>query len=136
MLSKAKTADRPILVADVQVDGNDDFGSVEIELSLQAKQQSLVEAPDLAGEYDEYLEHLLYLIVLKPKDLESHVRRVFLAYQKGTEEHLYAALLDFLIALDGLGPSLWARMFHQVSVVFANQMLNYFVIIDDVVGRV
>lgn len=56
------------------------------------------------------LNVLTFRVSRKPKDLLSHLRRIYFCYQQTLSEPLYAALLDFLIVLNGKGRTLSLRM--------------------------
>ncbi len=60
------------------------------------------------------VEHLYQQIVYKvstnPKQLISHIQRIYFTYRQGMVEPLYAALVDLFSVLDGRGKELSIRM--------------------------
>ena len=60
------------------------------------------------------VEHLYQQIVYKvstnPKQLISHIERIYFTYRQGMVEPLYAALIDLFSVLDGRGKELSKRM--------------------------
>ena len=69
------------------------------------------------------VEHLYQQIVYKvstnPKQLISHIERIYFTYRQGMVEPLYAALIDLFSVLDGRGKELSKRM-----VSFAHSLLT------------
>jgi len=69
------------------------------------------------------VEHLYQQIVYKvstnPKQLISHVQRIYFTYREGLPEPLYAALVDLFSVLNGRGDELSKRM-----VSFAHTLLT------------
>lgn len=56
------------------------------------------------------LDALVFKVRRKPKDLKAHLRRIYFCYQKRLPAQLYAALLDFVIILQGKGKAICRRM--------------------------
>jgi len=56
------------------------------------------------------LDSLAFKVRRDPKNLLSHLRRIYFCYDKRLSEQLYAALLDFLIVLQGKGEAISRRM--------------------------
>lgn len=56
------------------------------------------------------LDDIIFQIIVQPKTLSAHLQRIYLCYQQGLSEDLFAALLDLLIVLEGKGRSLSQRM--------------------------
>jgi hypothetical protein len=61
------------------------------------------------------LTNLTYKVSLKPKDLLTHLRRIYCCYQNRFTIPLYAALLDLLIVLNGKGQQLSLRLISGCS---------------------
>lgn len=58
------------------------------------------------------LTSLSFKVSRKPKDLIAHLCRIYFCYQNELSEPLYAALLDFLIVLNGKGRKISWRLIH------------------------
>lgn len=58
------------------------------------------------------LNTLVFKVRRNPKNLLSHLRRIYFCYQKGLPTQLYAALLDLLIILQGKGKAFSRRMLY------------------------
>lgn len=58
------------------------------------------------------LTSLSFKVSRKPKDLIAHLCRIYFCYQNQLSEPLYAALLDFLIILNGNGRKISRRLIH------------------------
>lgn len=56
------------------------------------------------------LTKLVYRVSRRPKDLLSHLRRIYCCYQNHLPQQLYGALLDLLLVLNGKGQSLSQRL--------------------------
>ena len=59
---------------------------------------------------ESVLNVLTFKVCRKPKDLLAHLRRIYYCYQNALSEQLYAALLDFLIVLNGKGRKISMRL--------------------------
>ncbi|MGR8930595.1 MAG: type IV pilus assembly protein FimV [Gammaproteobacteria bacterium] len=59
---------------------------------------------------DAILNTLTSKVARRPKDLLAHLRRIYFCYQNALSEQLYAALLDFMIVLNGRGRRLSVRL--------------------------
>ncbi len=59
---------------------------------------------------DQLLNALVFKVRRNPKDLKAHLRRIYLCYQNRLPSQLYAALLDFVIILQGKGLAISHRM--------------------------
>lgn len=59
---------------------------------------------------EKKLMALMLKVSRSPKDLFSHLRRIFFCYQNRLHEPLYAALLDWLIVLNGKGSAMSLRL--------------------------
>lgn len=66
-------------------------------------------------------KQLVYKILRNSKHLISHIQRIYYAYIQGLSEPLYAALVDLLLALDGNGKQLSARMISHSHSVLSEQ---------------
>ncbi|MCQ8115867.1 type IV pilus assembly protein FimV [Methylomonas rosea] len=72
------------------------------------RELSLFSCPnDDAG---QALTAIVFKISRNPKDLLTHLRRIYFCYDRRLSEQLYAALLDLVIVLDGKGNSISRRM--------------------------
>ncbi|MGZ5000239.1 MAG: type IV pilus assembly protein FimV [Methylomonas sp.] len=69
----------------------------------------LVFSHPLADE-DKALDALVFKVRRNPKNLKAHLRRIYFCYQKCLAAQLYAALLDFVIILQGKGRAICCRM--------------------------
>jgi len=58
----------------------------------------------------QLLNALVFKVRRNPKNLVAHLRRIYFCYQARLTVQLYAALLDFLIVLQGRGRALSHRM--------------------------
>jgi hypothetical protein len=56
------------------------------------------------------LELIVFEILTKPTALIAHLQRIYFCYQHNLQDPLFAALVDFLIVLEGKGHSLGRRM--------------------------
>ncbi len=56
------------------------------------------------------LDSLVFKVRKNPKNLLTHLRRIYFCYDRRLSEQLYAALLDFLIVLRGKGEAISRRM--------------------------
>ena len=59
---------------------------------------------------EETLENIVFQISRKPADLAMHLQRIYFCYQHNLTDNLFAALVDFLIVLEGKGYQLQSRM--------------------------
>lgn len=50
-----------------------------------------------------FLEKLVFSVARKPQKLLTHLQRIYYCYVKGMAAQLYAAIIDFLIILNGRG---------------------------------
>lgn len=73
------------------------------------RDDELVFSHDLTDE-DQALNALVFKVRRNPKDLKAHLRRIYFCYQKRMSAQLYAALLDFMIILQGKGRAICRRM--------------------------
>ncbi len=61
------------------------------------------------------LEYLAYRVLQHPKDLLTHMQRIFLEVNSGKAERIYAAVLDLFIVLDDIGEPLKNRLLKQIK---------------------
>lgn len=61
---------------------------------------------------DQTLNSLAFKVRRNPKDLLSHLRRIYFCHQASLSKQLYAALLDLLIVLQGKGQAIGKRMLY------------------------
>lgn len=59
---------------------------------------------------ESILNALTFRVSRKPRNLLSHLRRIYFCYQNALSEQLYAAILDFLIVLNGKGRKISLRL--------------------------
>lgn len=59
---------------------------------------------------EQMLENMVFQILKKPSALVLHLQRICFCYQHNLTDSLFAALVDFLIVLDGKGHQLGCRM--------------------------
>lgn len=59
---------------------------------------------------EQMLESIVFQILRKPTALVVHLQRIYFCYQHNLTEDLFAALVDFLIILEGKGHTLRCRM--------------------------
>lgn len=55
-------------------------------------------------------QQIVYKVLTNPKQLISHLQRIYFTYSQGMTEPLYAALVDLFSVLDGRGEELSSRM--------------------------
>ena len=55
-------------------------------------------------------QQIVYKVLTNPKQLISHIQRIYFTYRLGMAEPLYAALVDLFSVLDGRGKELSRRM--------------------------
>lgn len=66
---------------------------------------------DLFGfDAEQILESILFNILKEPKNLQGHLQRIYFCYQHDLVDDLFAALVDFLIILEGQGSKISLRM--------------------------
>lgn len=59
---------------------------------------------------EQALESIVFQVLTKPTALALHLQRIYFCYQNDLTEDLFAALVDFLIMLEGKGQMLGRRM--------------------------
>lgn len=59
---------------------------------------------------DDLYQQIMFNVFKKPKQLPSHLQRIYFTYKHGMAEQLYAALVDLLWILDGNGKALSHKM--------------------------
>ncbi|NOQ37187.1 MAG: hypothetical protein GQ569_15060 [Methylococcaceae bacterium] len=59
---------------------------------------------------EEALDSIIFKISRDPKNLHVHLQRIFFCYQHDLIDDLFAALVDFLIILEGQGSRISQRM--------------------------
>lgn len=60
--------------------------------------------------YTDSLEKLVFRVARKPKNLLSHLQRIYYCFNKGLQEQLFAAIVDFLVVLDRRGQAISWRV--------------------------
>lgn len=77
---------------------------------------------------EQTLESVVFQILRKPTSLELHLQRIYFCYQHNLGENLFAALVDFLIVLEGRGAMLGSRM---VKGAKSKLLPNQYAILDN-----
>lgn len=72
----------------------------------------------------DYLNKLTSKICRKYKDLLTHLRRIYFCYQKSMPEHLYAALVDLFIVLNGKGKVIRQRLLEGCRSALDDEQFN------------
>ncbi|MDP2902026.1 MAG: hypothetical protein Q8N96_02815 [Methylovulum sp.] len=60
--------------------------------------------------YTDFLEKLVFRIARKPKDLISHIQRIYYCFHTNLNEQLFAAIVDLLVVLDKRGQAISWRV--------------------------
>ena len=63
-----------------------------------------------AADAEQTLRDLVFKVRRTPSNLLAHIRRIYFCFEHSWSSQLYAALLDFLIVLQGKGQALSHRM--------------------------
>jgi hypothetical protein len=85
----------------------------EDESAQEPVKSPFLEKADLDGfdfPPEQILDCLIFEIIKKPTALAAHLQRIYFCYQSNLTESLFAALVDFLIILEGKGRELGARL--------------------------
>jgi hypothetical protein len=83
----------------------------ELPTVSESEFSKLSEQIDLFGfNSDQTLESIVFHILKKPTSLAAHLQRIYFCYHHNLGENLFAALVDFLIVLEGKGAMLGCRM--------------------------
>ncbi len=59
---------------------------------------------------NDLYSQIVFKVLRNPEYLISHIQRIYFTYSRGMKDPLYAALVDFLLVLDGGGKQLSTRM--------------------------
>ena len=106
-------------------------GAVEeqtaIEVSLLPQTRRLLRDFPVAGLERPYLQHLEQRILRNPRDLLSHVRRLFLASALRDRDSIMGALADLFLVLGQHGWNLRARLLGLVEDQLTPQQYGFFV---------
>ena len=81
--------------------------------SVESNQNFTVEEvlwTTISEKNNDLYKQIVYKVLRNSKHLISHIQRIYFTYNRGLNEPLYAALVDLLLALDGNGKQLSARM--------------------------
>ncbi len=97
-----------------------------IEVSMLPPTRRLLRDFPVPGLERPYLRHLEQRIVRNPRDLLSHVRRVYLASALGDETTIAGALTDLFLVLGREGRSLRHRLLRLVSDQLNLEKLRFF----------
>ena len=100
--------------------------SVAVEVSLLPQTRRLLWDFPVPGLEWPYLRHLEQRIVRNPRDLLSHVRRLYLANALGDTDAVTGALTDLYLALGKEGARLRSRMLRLVGNRLNNEQLAFF----------
>lgn len=77
---------------------------------------------------NDLYKQIVYKVLRKPKQLISHIQRIYFTYKQGLNDPIYAALVDLLLALDGNGKQLSARMISLTLPVLSDE--QYWMLTD------
>lgn len=70
----------------------------------------------------EQLDQLVFLVTKKPKCLANHLRRIYFCFDHHLNEQLFAAIVDFLVVLNGQGSAIsWRVILGTKSLLNAEQ---------------
>ena len=100
--------------------------SVAVEVSLLPQTRRLLWDFPVPGLEWPYLRHLEQRIVRNPRDLLSHVRRLYLANALGDTDAVTGALTDLYLALGMEGARLRSLMLRLVENRLTNVQLGFF----------
>ena len=75
--------------------------------SLQ--EANILWSPELL-DYSDFLEKLVFRIARKPKDLISHLQRIYFCFHKDLNEQLFAAIVDLMVILNKRGQAISWRV--------------------------
>ncbi|MCK5666273.1 MAG: hypothetical protein KAI17_22435 [Thiotrichaceae bacterium] len=70
---------------------------------------------------DVLYQQIICKVLRKPRQLISHLQRIYFTCYHGMEDQLYAALVDLLWVLDGKGVALSQRMVSAAGFLLSNQ---------------
>ena len=98
-----------------------------IEVSLLPETRRLLRDFPVAGLERPYLRHLEQRIVRHPRDLLSHVRRLFLARALNDRDAIMGALTDLFLVLGPRGPQLRSRLLRLVEDQLTPRQCGFFV---------
>lgn len=73
---------------------------------------------------DDLYEQIVFKVQRNPKNLMSHMQRIYATYNQKMVDPLYAALIDLLLALDGKGKGLASRMILCTKSMLLEQQYN------------
>ena len=69
-------------------------------------------------------QQIVYKVLTNPKQLISHIQRIYFTYSQGLAEPLYAALVDLILVLDGRGKELSTRMVLSTRSLITNNQVE------------
>ncbi len=98
----------------------------EIEVSLLPKSKKLLRDFPAPGLQQPYLRHLEQRVLRNPRDLLSHVRRLFTASALGDVAATEGALADLFIVLGSRGKPLRTRLFKLVADELSSEHRAFF----------
>ena len=81
--------------------------------SVESNQNFTVEEvlwTTISEKNNDLYKQIVYKVLRNSTHLISHIQRIYFTYNRGLSDPLYAALVDLLLALDGNGKQLSARM--------------------------
>lgn len=97
-----------------------------IEVSLLPKTRKLLRDFPAPGLEQPYLRHLEQRILRHPRDLLSHVRRLFVAREIGDTAATEGALADLFVILGRRGKPLRMRLLELVADELSNERRDFF----------
>lgn len=74
-------------------------------------------------ENNDLYTQIVYKVLRNPKNLVSHIQRIYVTFILEMNAPLYAALTDLLLTLDGKGEELSSRMIRLTSSLLSDQQL-------------
>ncbi len=97
-----------------------------VEVSLLPKSRKLLRDFPAPGLEQPYLRHLEQRVLRNPRDLLSHVRRLFIASDLGDVAATEGALADLFIILGSRGKPLRTRLLEQVADKLSTERRAFF----------
>ncbi len=100
--------------------------AVAIEVSLLPESRRLLREFPMPGLERPYLRHLEQRIARNPRDLLSHVRRIFVAYSLADAAAIAGALADLFVVLGRHGRPLRHRALRMVAGYLTDEQQRFF----------
>jgi hypothetical protein len=73
------------------------------------RESNLLWSPEFL-DYNDILEKLVFRVARKPKDLMSHLQRIYYCFYKDLNDQLFAAIVDLMVVLNKRGQSISWRV--------------------------